>query len=526
MHIFIHTYIQPSFLLTSFPYIKFMSLPDSSNHAGLFSAPSLHTIPCQHIQQDQTPNQWVHGIKQYVLTLLLKWRRRSLSWWLLFWVLVLIVSSAGVQIYLKSVLNFMPDYQYFVFQSGTLAFLPLSGAVVVYKLIYTEEIRVEMLAWLWLPAFAVMALLDSLEDFAVVIASNHSTLAIQTLAPQAILPLTMVLSYFILKARYNLGQIFGALLILAGVVLAVLPLFLEPDPNQQSNSTFFCVIIVLANLPGALSSIYKQTTLQDKDMDVFYLNTMITLFQIVINVMLAPVNAIPDVGGEPISQIPGQFRDGVLCLFNQLSDVPPTDDCSQVLWRWIMFVFCVFISNTALLYICKLSGASFLYVASAVSLPLITLLGTSATIMGGEQYTTPLSNYTIGGLVGVIIGLLVYAIAEEAGEVEEEPVAEKQEIAKHSTVSMSPTSSGNVSALKDPLIGSRKKSEASFSTVFGGRFGLFAGARLARNHEEPALPPRDARVAYLSRLGISSPSNPNLGRKKEIISNRLQFLLE
>lgn len=117
-----------------------------------------------------------------------------------------------------------------------------------------------------MPRFIVMATLDSIEDLAVVVASNHASIAVQTLLPQGVLPLTMAFSSCLLRVRFRAGQLLGAAIILAGVVFVVVPLFQQaPDPSAPgggTTSTFFAVVIFAANVPGALSSIWKQVSLQ------------------------------------------------------------------------------------------------------------------------------------------------------------------------------------------------------------------------------------------------------------------------
>lgn len=159
---------------------------------------------------------------------------------LLLWLSIYILSGCGVQIYLNSLGNFMGKYQYFIQQSGTMAFLPLSGAVVIYKMIFTNDITREMCSWRFLPKIAVMALFDSLEDFAVVVAAFHASVAVQSLLPQAILPLTMAFSVWLLKAKFSFGQYFAALMILAGVTIVLIPKFIDPD---RSTSALFAVLI-------------------------------------------------------------------------------------------------------------------------------------------------------------------------------------------------------------------------------------------------------------------------------------------
>lgn len=129
-------------------------------------------------------------------------------------------------------------------------------------------------------------------------------------------------------------------------------------------------------------------------MDVFYLNTVICIFQVIINIIIAPLNAIEAVSGPgamPLDQIPSQFRDGFLCLINKLPN-DGTLQCSETWWRWLLFVFCVFISNWALLQVVKFGSASFMYVGAALQLPITNLLSTSPDIMGGAMYAQTINS--------------------------------------------------------------------------------------------------------------------------------------
>jgi hypothetical protein len=309
----------------------------------------------------------------------------------------------------------MPDFQYFVFQSGVLAFLPLAATVTFYKMMFTNHITPKMRSCWLMPRFFVMATLDSIEDLAVVVASNHASIAVQTLLPQGVLPLTMAFSVCLLKARFRLGQLFGAFVILAGVVFVVVPLFSQPSDGGDT-SAFFGVVIFAANVPGALSSIWKQVSLQKLDIDVFYLNTIITLWQVVINFAISPLNALPAMGGTPLDQIPSQFRDGFSCLIGTDRLVQQYPDCAHVWWRWILFVTCVFLFNWSILQIVKVGSASFMYVASALTLPLTNVMATSSLIMGGSQFTSSITPWDLCALASTVIGLLIYGFSGGSDE--------------------------------------------------------------------------------------------------------------
>ena len=96
-------------------------------------------------------------------------------------------------------------------------------------------------------------------------------------------------------------------------------------------------------------------------MDVFYLNTIITFFQVFINFALSPLNALPAMGGIALDQIPNQFQDGASCLLRRQYMLDRYPNCDQVWWRWLLFVTCVFLFNWSILQIVKFGSASFMY---------------------------------------------------------------------------------------------------------------------------------------------------------------------
>jgi len=51
---------------------------------------------------------------------------------------LLVISGAGVQIYMRRALAAMHNYSYFVFQSGAIAYLPIVTAVTAFKLCFTK----------------------------------------------------------------------------------------------------------------------------------------------------------------------------------------------------------------------------------------------------------------------------------------------------------------------------------------------------------------------------------------------------
>lgn len=393
-------------------------------------------------------------------------RRRKLFGYLL----LLVLSGAGVQIYMRRSLAALKNYSYFVFQSGAIAYFPLVLAVTLFKLAFTKDITPAMLAWRLVPKFALMAFLDSLEDLAVVLGTAHTPLALQTLLPQGVLPVTMLLGMVWVKATYSRWNLFAAACIMLGVVVVVLPSF---SKHVVPAVIGFEILLFAGNFPGAASSLYKQASLQYARVDVFFLTTWITFFQIVIGFALTPLNAlVPEAeGGVSMQDVGVQFSRGAQCLIgintikcnldscsffemkwvngteklvslldntvngghpleiatcyaykplfsnhgNPHNGLPQCDACEGAWWKWSLFIFFVFAYNVLLLKVVKHGSAAFMYAANAVTLPLVNILGTSAVVMGAGQ-AMALNLYTVGGLVLTLAGLAIWSMAARASE--------------------------------------------------------------------------------------------------------------
>ena len=180
---------------------------------------------------------------------------------------LLVISGAGVQIYMRRALAALHNYSYFVFQSGAIAYFPIVLAVTLFKFMFTKDITPDMVRASLVPKFLLMALLDSCEDFAVIIGTAHTTVALQTLLPQVwrrltarflhrrthsggtmllgqgVLPVTMLFSLLWLKVSYSSKHYAAAVCIMAGVVVVVLPSFSRHVVNGawRSSCTRSCV---------------------------------------------------------------------------------------------------------------------------------------------------------------------------------------------------------------------------------------------------------------------------------------------
>jgi drug/metabolite transporter (DMT)-like permease len=80
----------------------------------------------------------------------------------------------------------------------------------------------------------------------------------------------VLLSVIVLGAKYSKAQYIGAATILAGVGVVMIPQFMGGG-HGGDNQTLFNIIFLCANVPMALSSVYKEVAFRNDDIDVNYL---------------------------------------------------------------------------------------------------------------------------------------------------------------------------------------------------------------------------------------------------------------
>ncbi len=82
--------------------------------------------------------------------------------------------------------------------------------------------------------FAIMASFDACGQFLAFLGACHTPGQDQSLLNQALIPVTMTLAFVYLKARYSRLEIFGAIIILGGATMAVLPSMIAPSQSVSS----------------------------------------------------------------------------------------------------------------------------------------------------------------------------------------------------------------------------------------------------------------------------------------------------
>jgi drug/metabolite transporter (DMT)-like permease len=167
--------------------------------------------------------------------------------------------------------------------------------------------------------FAVMGFLDCIAGIMQIFAATYLPGGLIILLLQSAIPVSMFLSYIILKERYHVTQYAAAIIVCGGIFLVLEPSILGGDDGGGSNTVLWAVVLILSCVPMCLSSIYKEVALGDTDLDPVYLNAWIAVFQFLFSVPLAVPSAI---AGEPPvypPDLPTNLFNGLKCYFGMSS---------------------------------------------------------------------------------------------------------------------------------------------------------------------------------------------------------------
>jgi drug/metabolite transporter (DMT)-like permease len=328
------------------------------------------------------------------------------------YLLVYVLSGTGTNLAMRLLLNKMQQYQFFVVQSACGMYIPFTASFLLVdawrkrlrpRVILNREVN---------KRFLFMAFLDCMANYLVIAGAAHTNLAFQTLIPQAVIPVSMVLGAIVLGSTFSKLQIAGAAIVMIGVVIVCLPTVLSSASSSVSGR--WTLMLFLSNVPLALSALVKELVLhhRSRDVPVSYLNTAVSFLQFLIGFILAPFGLV---GGVSPGQLSTQLRDGYHCLLGTNSACSP----HGALPEYVLFCLLMFAMNISLLFVVRHGSSSIMYAASALVLPLSNLANTSSVLMGPSA--APLDAFTLYGLGPILAGILLYANAKPTKEAEEHP---------------------------------------------------------------------------------------------------------
>ena len=116
--------------------------------------------------------------------------------------------------------------------------------------------------------------LDAIAGIMQVFAATYLPGPLLILLGQAAIPMSMLISKYLLKCEYTLFQYLGAIIVACGIATVLVPTI------TGSGSVLWAIIMIASTVPMALSSVYKEMALGATELDPIFLNGWIAVFQV------------------------------------------------------------------------------------------------------------------------------------------------------------------------------------------------------------------------------------------------------
>jgi len=324
--------------------------------------------------------------------------------------LAMIVVGLGNKIF--QVLMTKPMYNYALFNSmlTTFIYLPTSFAYIIPMLrkpnVITPEAQ-RVPKW----KFAVMGILDSIAGIMQVMAVSYlENGSLVILLTQAAIPISMAISRVLLKAKYKRFQYIGAIVVVCGIALVLVPKLIankkddEAGGPSSSELLAWACVLILSCVPMCLSSVFKEIALGETEIDVVYLNGWIAVFQFLGAFPLLPPSAIAS--SIKVKDIPKNLLDGWKCFtgINTIMGGKHPDKCAMgPVYVPIYMVFNLGY-NILIILILKFGDANLLWLAMTIMVP----LGNFAFALPFMPDRKTLKWNDLVGLLIILSGLIVY----------------------------------------------------------------------------------------------------------------------
>jgi hypothetical protein len=289
----------------------------------------------------------------------------------------------------------------------------ISWPIVFYKLLFTNDITAAMRrASRW--QIVLLGSLDAASGVLGTVAAARVSGPVQVVIAQVVIPCNMLLAWVLLGTRYRMTHFLAVLLVLVGVIIALVPDFRKAAAGDNSGNEFeFVLMLLVAIVPGSASNVLKERVLKGTDIDLFYFNAMVNLYQLGFGLLTVPMLFSPALMGASSSVAPAEFptyvSDALLCVLGRGTSAG--QDCGGT--PSIMFFYILFnvTFNLCLLLVFRAGSATLAVVASALRVAL-SALGFQWRFLAGEAYA-PLTRYDGAALALLLSGLACYRAQDE-----------------------------------------------------------------------------------------------------------------
>jgi hypothetical protein len=209
-----------------------------------------------------------------------------------------------------------------------------------------------------------LSLITTLSYFMIMLSSSglRTPVNLQSVLVQTNVPLTLFLSHFLLNKILTRRQIIGALMILFGISLTLIPnvIYLAYDQYDFHN-ILWSLVFITGMLFGSLSLVYTDLILERNQIDVVVINVWSGIYQFGLTVLFFPINLVPLIGTSNSFQ---EWSDQFMYASYRFSE------CSTPFYLGVALAVIIAVNSLIATTIIKYFSAGHLAMINSLSAPL------------------------------------------------------------------------------------------------------------------------------------------------------------
>ena len=324
---------------------------------------------------------------------------------------LMVVVGLGNKVLNKEMTIPMHNYPNFLNLLTTFVFIPVCFFYII-PAVRWGYIPAEQLTFDKKKSFFVMGGLDGIAGILQTFSATYLDGPLLILLGQAAIPVSMVLSKLLLKAKYSGFQYLGAAIVVGGLFIV-----LSPTLSGSGGSLLWAAMMIVSCIPMALSSVYKEIALGETELDPVYLNGWIAAFQFGFALLFCVPASLATSPPVPIPDLPENLWNGMRCYIGidsltcpegSSSDCVP-DNCSSSPLYVNLYLLFNQAYNLLIILILKYGSANLLFLALTLQVP----LGNAAFTLPFLPGHKPLQFTDIIGLVVICVGLICYRFSAQ-----------------------------------------------------------------------------------------------------------------
>ena len=245
----------------------------------------------------------------------------------------------------------------------------------------------------------VMGIMDGLSSLLGCLATPYLSIIIMTILDKLSLPLLMLLSIIFLNTIYYKNHYLASFLTLYAICISYIPNF---DSDNKDNTWWATLLYVLSIIPSTISYVLKQKYLHKKEINVYWVNLYICIYQFIFGIFMFPIMLIPfGKKGEnyiPMEEISMYFNNATLCQF--------TNRCKNSLLYLFLYQIISFIANVLMLYIIQYGSSTYFVIINSLKIPIQAWLASYKNLVGNNYKKISINDLFC--FVLLIVSTIVY----------------------------------------------------------------------------------------------------------------------